>query len=262
MRDAASFPSRRGAGHGGKSGDERRGNKVTRVTEVKEVTSESQAPGLRPRRSGGFTLIELLVVIAIIAILAAILFPVFSRAREKARQTMCASNLRQIGLALQMYANDWDGYLPCKFVLVGRRRKRDTERFVKVLQPYIHNYEIFFCPSDPWAKKDVVEWFVYKKWTSYYFAWWNFYDSRRLPGPVPIDRPRMISGVPYSSPAKAMAAVDAAAKVCQPGFHSPPEPWWTSEPPHNEGFNKLYFDGHVKWKRWYYVERTPADEDK
>jgi len=60
----------------------------------------------------GFTLIELLVVIAIIAILAAILFPVFSRAREQARKSACLSNAKQIGLAIQMYSQNWDEKLP------------------------------------------------------------------------------------------------------------------------------------------------------
>ena len=67
--------------------------------------------GLRGRRSG-FTLIELLVVIAIVAILAAILFPVFAKARGKARQAVCQSNLKQFGLAFAMYASDWDGQYP------------------------------------------------------------------------------------------------------------------------------------------------------
>src|SRR3954462_5319454 len=69
-----------------------------------------------PKRQG-FTLIELLVVIAIIAILAAILFPVFSKAREKARQTTCASNLKEIGLALQQYVQDYDSVFPHGYVI-------------------------------------------------------------------------------------------------------------------------------------------------
>ena len=68
-------------------------------------------PGTRASRRG-FTLIELLVVIAIIAILAAILFPVFAQAREKARQTQCLSNMKQIGVGLMMYAQDYDETLP------------------------------------------------------------------------------------------------------------------------------------------------------
>lgn len=67
----------------------------------------------------GFTLIELLVVIAIIAILAAILFPVFAKAREKARQTSCLSNCKQLGLGLYMYTQDYDEMLPFNFVSDG-----------------------------------------------------------------------------------------------------------------------------------------------
>src|SRR6266511_5057775 len=63
-------------------------------------------------RQKGFTLIELLVVIAVIAILAALLFPVFAQAREKARQAACFSNLKQIGLALNLYLQDYDEHLP------------------------------------------------------------------------------------------------------------------------------------------------------
>lgn len=93
-----------------------------------------------PRRPG-FTLIELLVVIAIIAILAAILFPVFAQAREKARQTACLSNQKQIGTAAMMYVQDYDEILPSSFApgVVGE--------FVGVLQPYVKNYAVFFCPS-------------------------------------------------------------------------------------------------------------------
>jgi len=96
----------------------------------------------------GFTLIELLVVIAIIAILAAILFPVFAQAREKARQTQCLSNAKQIGTAIMMYGQDYDEtYIPW-FVRTGLPRNQyrdDLRSWVQNLQPYIKNGE----PSRP-----------------------------------------------------------------------------------------------------------------
>lgn len=110
------------------------------------------------RRSAGFTLIELLVVIAIIAILAAILFPVFAQAREKARQTACLSNMKQMGTAAMMYVQDYDG------TFFGARQTRieghtqasypdlPTDSIVtwkNVIQPYIKNVDVFSCPSNP-----------------------------------------------------------------------------------------------------------------
>jgi prepilin-type N-terminal cleavage/methylation domain-containing protein len=80
-------------------------------------------------RRQGFTLIELLVVIAIIAILAAILFPVFAQAREKARQTQCVSNCRQIGMGIQMYLNDYDGKFPTPG---GQRLNQPCHRAVRI----------------------------------------------------------------------------------------------------------------------------------
>ncbi len=96
----------------------------------------------------GFTLIELLVVIAIIAILAAILFPVFARAREKARQTSCINNLKQLGLSFHMYASDYDECFPST-----HRYEVGLSGVViyygKMLIPYVRNEQIWRCPSRP-----------------------------------------------------------------------------------------------------------------
>jgi len=102
------------------------------------------------RRWRGFTLIELLVVIAIIAILAAILFPVFAQAREAARKTACVSNCKQLGTAMSMYAQDFDEILPA-----GTFNSTTNPYFaqwsysfwVPMLQPYVKNNGVFSCPS-------------------------------------------------------------------------------------------------------------------
>ena len=92
----------------------------------------------------GFTLIELLVVIAIIAILAAILFPVFARAREKARQTSCLSNLKQIAVADQMYIQDYDECIASYSSHPGQSGAYNYRAF---LDPYMKNTQLWECPS-------------------------------------------------------------------------------------------------------------------
>ena len=105
-----------------------------------------------------FTLIELLVVIAIIALLAAILFPVFARARENARRSACASNLKQIGLGVLQYIQDYDEVLPTNdndSLQVGFNRADTISNYannpginwMKGVQPYIKNWQVYLCPS-------------------------------------------------------------------------------------------------------------------
>ena len=109
------------------------------------------------RRKDGFTLIELLVVIAIIAILAAILFPVLSKAKEKARQAACMNNLRQLALSLLIYTQDADERFPLShFSPPGGAitwapygmRWRPCYEWLDALQPYVRSYDLARCPSD------------------------------------------------------------------------------------------------------------------
>jgi prepilin-type N-terminal cleavage/methylation domain-containing protein/prepilin-type processing-associated H-X9-DG protein len=114
---------------------------------------------MRRIRSSGFTLIELLVVIAIIAILAAILFPVFAQAREKAKQATCTSNMKQIGLALMMYTQDYDETYPTNSWDLAPVGTTDSDsenpnyrtrfNWIWQLLPYTKNRQVWRCPSDP-----------------------------------------------------------------------------------------------------------------
>ena len=102
------------------------------------------------RTDSGFTLLELLVIIAIIAILAAILFPVFARAREGGKRATCLSNLRQLGDAAQLYADDSDGYMPFGHtVSVGYGAPDEPTYWLEALKPFISTYDVARCPSDP-----------------------------------------------------------------------------------------------------------------
>ena len=103
------------------------------------------------RRKPGFTLIELLVVIAIIAILAAILFPVFAQAREKARSATCLSNVKQLALGVMMYVQDWDECYPNNRLFTfpgGGEGSKLLVTWKTATQPYVKNIDVYRCPSN------------------------------------------------------------------------------------------------------------------
>jgi len=110
---------------------------------------------LQKRQTSGFTLIELLVVIAIIAILASMLFPMFSTAKERARQQKCLANMRQLAMAVLMYANDNSGRSPNPRVCVARPSWEGSRGVGALVYPqegqifrYVRNYAVYLCPTD------------------------------------------------------------------------------------------------------------------
>ncbi len=199
---------------------------------------------MRVYRRAGFTLIELLVVIAIIAILAAILFPVFARAREKARQTACLSNVKQIGLAEKMYESDYDevtGSYTGAHVPSGVATELS---WMDLLMPYVKNTQVFECPSNAvgWRSGGVGHLGSYGVNISYT-------DSAGTTGYTYLYCTRKIATM--KRPAEVIFAVDSS------GAHYVR---WRSDlgyPTglamlgstgiHNGGVNCAYFDGHAKW---------------
>ncbi len=118
-----------------------------------------------------FTLIELLTAIAIVGILAGILFPVFAKAREQGRKTSCTSNLRQIGLALRMYAEDWNGRLPVAATQPSANPAK--LRLDQALDAYVKAPNLFRCPSDSaWWQTEGLS-----------YGWVELFDHQRLARP-------------------------------------------------------------------------------
>jgi len=116
-------------------------------------------------RNPGFTLIELLVVIAIIAILAAILFPVFAQAREQARKTSCVSNVKELALAVLMYTQDYDETYPLLEASDPAAKppspdfESNSADWHNMVQPYIKNYQIYICPDSVYTNSNPVNYF-------------------------------------------------------------------------------------------------------
>ena len=105
----------------------------------------------------GFTLIEILVVLALVSLLAALLLSAFSAVREKSRQTICASNLKQIGVAFQMYADDNDHYMP-PTVTVNSANQMIT--WGDLTLPYTKTKQVYVCPTDPLQKEQFAGWVI------------------------------------------------------------------------------------------------------
>jgi prepilin-type N-terminal cleavage/methylation domain-containing protein/prepilin-type processing-associated H-X9-DG protein len=204
----------------------------------------------------GFTLIELLVVIAIIAILAAILFPVFARAREKARQTACLSNVKQMALAATMYMQDYD---EAAFFYVTYPCAPDRH-WTTAMQPYIKNTQIFVCPSHA-----VPSGAANSNRCGGYGVNYRHYAKCRLAPPSTCRAPRVMAKIQRAADTIMIADGQADdAPACGNGGGWPAlyclECWATGPCApiaaysglarrHNEGGNYAFVDGHAKWLR-------------
>jgi prepilin-type N-terminal cleavage/methylation domain-containing protein/prepilin-type processing-associated H-X9-DG protein len=239
----------------------------------------------RARLRFGFTLIELLVVIAIIVLLAALIFPVFSRARENAKRASCLSQMKQIGIGLLEYAQDYDETLPtmpstdqgacntgsagvptrCSVAVNSTFLYADPnayQNWIAEIQPYVKSWQLFKCPS---ANTDV-------------------YTKAKLPGYVPTGNSNntyMVNGVLLQRKISALQQVSTLIwaqdfayasnlAIVRPvvNTYSPsmmlPLPattvmrtWLIPDPTHFNGLNLLYCDGHAKWRD---PARIPAKE--
>ncbi|HEX8236383.1 MAG TPA: DUF1559 domain-containing protein [Abditibacteriaceae bacterium] len=212
-------------------------------------------PQLHPRRARAFTLIEVIVVLAIISLLAALLFPAFLTARGKARQVMCASNLRQIGLGIAMYAQDYDGLFPHAVDPSDRAAPGGWAVFPEfavsipsiglvheVLQPYVPSRQIFACPADKGIAVHEFSGAILNAFpTSYEKFGTSYYYRTEIAA-------RRASEASFQTPASLNVLFDGAGR------------WHGTLLPLASRYNVLFADGHVKNLSWEQIDeawRTP-----
>jgi prepilin-type N-terminal cleavage/methylation domain-containing protein/prepilin-type processing-associated H-X9-DG protein len=216
------------------------------------------------RRRHAFTLIELLVVIAIIAILAAILFPVFARAREKARQASCLSNTKQLTLGLLMYAQDYDEKYPTYYWGEGNSGIPNSVTWWGGIYPYVKNTQLYACPSQGWEGHNTHQ------------VWIDFDPNFDNSVSIAYGYNELIGNVGgglkmarLSRPAETVLLADCSSTWIGGYWNSTNRPFlrrvaqangWTGcgcapndavtnkgEARHNDGSNIGFADGHSKW---------------
>ncbi len=237
------------------------------------------------KKTAGFTLIELLVVIAIIAILAAILFPVFAQAREKARQTSCLSNTVQMGLALNMYVQDYDEHVCLNndgnwYQYPAGSGNYYIHTWMSLLEPYIKNYALWVCPSasassglyagydyspeSPWTSGPLIGSIQAAYTLNNYYNYNSTYGAIFQSNPISIAAIEAPSGLMFcadggQSPLTAWDPEQIVTQYAGMAINTASNPHFAYAigqysqgalyGRHNEGLNNVFFDGHAKWMR-------------
>jgi prepilin-type N-terminal cleavage/methylation domain-containing protein/prepilin-type processing-associated H-X9-DG protein len=212
---------------------------------------------MRPRRRA-FSLLELLCVIAVIAIVAGILFPVFWNAREKARQTRCLVNLRQIGVALRLYAEDHDG-VSTAAIYQERRGAPHLGFWYDAIQPYVRSREILLCPSDRDRGRRPSSY----AWPFPHHAYrYTQPDEPRVGNPAAFsldwwERPAEVMGITesvFAWPERFVFSQFVGCPVADRERHVPAHrsngytPYSNVDDRHAGGVHALFLDGHAAWR--------------
>lgn len=207
---------------------------------------------LRPAPFSAFTLIELLVVVSILSSLAAILLPVFASAREKARQTVCASNTRQVGMAVLLYAGDYDETLPGSDddnaglgLPLGWMDAAAPRNWARSVQPYVRNLAVFRCPSATWSEPRYPDWDAAHSVAVTAYLLNGMVAGRSLcvipeaAGIIFLQESAFLTRAAQVRPQVIPGSVPPSARY---PYHA------TYDNAHSGGANLLWCDGHVRWR--------------